>query len=77
MVRFQPDTMMTEEELRRFIAGRGFSMANMSYRYDTGDGAFEYAMVIRTRDGGGARILTEALRTNPRVQQFHLSPMAD
>lgn len=75
VVKFRRDSMMSEDEFRRFVTDRGFSMASLIYRYK--DNSFEYEMVIRTLDRGNGRTLAEALCTDARVQEFHLSPMAD
>jgi putative Mg2+ transporter-C (MgtC) family protein len=77
VVKFQSESMMSEDEFRRFVADRGFSMANLSYRYDSKDSSFEYEMVIRTQERANGQTLSDALCNNERVQQFQLSPMAD
>jgi putative Mg2+ transporter-C (MgtC) family protein len=76
-VRFAPDSPMPEDELRRFVADHGFSIANLNYRFSVAAGFFEYGMVVRTHDPGNGRKLSEALRKSATVQAFQLSPMGD
>lgn len=76
-VKFARESTMPEDELRRFVAERGFSIANLDYRYSAEAGFFEYGMVIRAGDPAKARSLSEALRRTATVQEFQLSPMGD
>lgn len=76
-VKFPPGSTMSEDELRRFIADQGFSIANINYRYSAEAGFFEYGMMIRARDPGNVRRLSEALRKTAAVHEFQLSPMGD
>jgi putative Mg2+ transporter-C (MgtC) family protein len=69
--------MMPEDEFRRFVADHGFSIANLTYRYNLREGSFEYETVIQTRDPAKGRSLSEALCKTATVQEFQLSPMAD
>ena len=76
-VRFPVETTMPEEEFRRLIADHGFSVANLSYRYNGESGFFEYGMVILTLNPANVRRLTEGLRKNPTVREFRMVPMGD
>ena len=76
-VRFLRDTVMPEDEFRKFIAEHKFSIANLSYFYSVDARFFEYKMVIRTRDGRNARSLQESLRKTPAVHEFRMSPAGD
>jgi putative Mg2+ transporter-C (MgtC) family protein len=76
-VKFSPDTIMPEDDFRRFIAGHGFTIADLNYHYSVEPGFFEYGMVIRTQESANASRLSEALRKSPTVQEFRLSPMGD
>lgn len=76
-IKFQRESMMPEDEFRRFVADHGFSIANLTYRYNVRDGTFEYETVIQNRDPGNGRTLSEALCKTATVQEFQLSPMAD
>jgi putative Mg2+ transporter-C (MgtC) family protein len=76
-VRFAPDSLMPENELRRFVADHGFSIAHLNYRFSVAAGFFEYGMVVRTHDPESGRRLSEALRKTATVQAFQLSPMGD
>jgi putative Mg2+ transporter-C (MgtC) family protein len=76
-IKFQRDSVMPEDEFRRFVTDHGFSIANLTYRCNARDGTFEYETVIQTRDPRKGRSLSEALCKNATVQEFQLSPMAD
>jgi putative Mg2+ transporter-C (MgtC) family protein len=76
-VRFPRETALSEDEFRRFISGYGFSIANLSYRYNSEAGFFEYGMVVRTFNPADLGRLTEALRKEDMVREFRLDPMGD
>jgi putative Mg2+ transporter-C (MgtC) family protein len=76
-VRFAREAVMSEDELRRFITGSGFSVAGLSYRYNQDGGYFEYQTVIRTRQAGRTSALAAALRAMPTVVEFRLFPAGD
>ena len=76
-IKFQRESIMPEDELRQFVADHGFSIANLTYRYNAGDGTFEYETVIQTRVPSQGRSLSEALCKTAAVQEFQLAPMAD
>jgi putative Mg2+ transporter-C (MgtC) family protein len=76
-VRFAPDATMPEDDFRRFIGERGFSIANLSYYYSADARFFEYQMVIRTSNGKNARKLQEALRGATTVLEFRMAPVGD
>ena len=73
-VRFPRDSVMPEEDIRKFLADHKFSISNMSYFYSVDARFFEYKMVIRTRQASNARQLQESLRGTPAVQEFRISP---
>ena len=76
-LRFNRDDVMPEAEVREFLHEHGFSIANMSYRI-TDDGlSFEYKMVIRTISAGNTAKLVDALRSEPRIRTFRVSPTGD
>ena len=76
-VRFGRTQMMSEEEVRAFLAQHGFSVENMSYRI-TRDGAFfEYRMVIRTTDRQNPARLAAALGKLELVREFRIAPTGD
>ncbi|MDR2186960.1 MAG: MgtC/SapB family protein [Azonexus sp.] len=76
-LRFKRDEVLSEAEVREFLARHGFSVANISYRI-TEDGAFfEYKMILRTRSAENTVKLAEALRTLPRLHTFRISPTGD
>lgn len=76
-IKFPREAALPEDEFRRFITGYGFSIANLSYRYNAEAGFFEYGMVVRTLDPADLGRLTEALRKKETIQEFRMAPMGD
>lgn len=75
-VRFSRSAIMSEDELRAFISERGFSVANLNYRYNADADFIEYGMVIQTVEPANLRRISEDLpRTS--VREFQLLPMGD
>ena len=77
VVRFAPDAILPETELRNMVANHKFTIANLSYRFDKLDGFFEYRMIIRTARAQNARALSETLSALESVREFRLSPAGD
>ena len=77
MLRFDRQSVMPEEELRRLISGHGFTIANLAYRLAESGKIFEYRMVIRTRDPHNAEALSRHLRGLPQVIEFRIAPTGD
>ncbi|HKP59299.1 MAG TPA: MgtC/SapB family protein [Polyangiales bacterium] len=77
VVRFAPDAILPETELREMVAKHSFSIANLSYRFDKKDGFFEYRMIVRSGRRENARALSETLSALESVQEFRLSPAGD
>lgn len=75
-VKFSRAATMSEDELRRFIADRGFSLANLNYKYNAEADFFEYGMVIRTVEPANLRRISEDL-PKTAVREFVLLPMGD
>jgi putative Mg2+ transporter-C (MgtC) family protein len=76
-IRFAPEAVLSEREMRELIAKHGFSIANLSYRLDRSDAFFEYRMVIRTDHADNARAFSETLSTLQAVKEFRLSSAVD
>ena len=76
-VKFAHDSPMPQEDLVRFVSGHGFSIANLSYHYNTDDRFFEYRASIRTRKAGNVKSLAEALSQNRTVREFSIRPTGD
>ncbi|MBI3043215.1 MAG: MgtC/SapB family protein [Betaproteobacteria bacterium] len=76
-VRFGRDAAMSEDDLRQFIGGHGFSIANLSYRYSAEASYFQYQMVIRTRQAENVKRLTESMRGNKSILEFRIYPAGD
>lgn len=77
LVRFDRASVMPEPELRAFLAGNGFTIANMSYRVSDDRAWFEYRMVISTNDPQKLQTLAVALRELVSVRSFRISPTGD
>jgi putative Mg2+ transporter-C (MgtC) family protein len=77
VVRFGTAQTMPEPVLRALLAASGFSIANLSYRYDRELGWFEYRMTIRSHREQDARRLTDALAGQPGVREFRIAPTGD
>ena len=74
-VGFASDAAMPEGDFRRFIAGRGFTIATLNYHYRAEARLFEYALVIWTTQTDNVARLVEALRGEAAVREFSLSSM--
>ena len=77
MVKFVADKAMSEEDLRRFLADHGFSVANLSYAGGAAAKCVEYQMVIRSRSGKQAQRLAESLVKAASVEEFRITPTGD
>src|SRR5689334_11167206 len=64
---FAADQAMNEDDLRRFLAGHGFSVANLTYAGGSALKRIEYQMVIRSRSGKEAQRLAESLSKSEAV----------
>lgn len=73
-VRFDRGNVMAESELRAFLAQRGFTVANMTYRAADDRLSFEYRMVIRTANRDNFSKLATALCQLESVRAFRISP---
>jgi putative Mg2+ transporter-C (MgtC) family protein len=76
-VRFARSGAMPEDEFRRFIAEQGFSIANLSYRYNSSAAFIEYLMVVRTSRADDVKRLAEALSVMKSVAEFRMTPAGD
>ena len=76
-IRFNPGAVMPEAELRQLMTDHGFSIANINYRLDGTDHAYQYRMVIRTRRPDNLRRLSESLVGLEAVRDFRVSPTGD
>ncbi|WP_430462354.1 MgtC/SapB family protein [Thalassolituus sp. LLYu03] len=76
-VRVSRASDINEEALRTLLEQHGFSMANFSYRLDTGAQVRRHGMVLRTSDRQGVARLAETLEALDAVQQFRLTPTGD
>jgi len=77
LVRFQRESVMPEEDLRRLIAEHGFDVANMSYRIAGQGKEFEYQMVLRTLHAANVQNFSARLAAEPSVTEFRIAPAGD
>jgi putative Mg2+ transporter-C (MgtC) family protein len=77
MLRFAAAGAMGEDELRRFLAEHGFSVANLSYGGGAAAKCIEYQMVIRARSGKAAQRLAESLARLAGVEEYRITPTGD
>jgi putative Mg2+ transporter-C (MgtC) family protein len=76
-IRYRRNEVLSEDDLRAFIAGHGFSVANLSYALKEEGKFFEYTMVIRTGKLDDTRRLAEALTVSDKVLEFRITPAGD
>jgi putative Mg2+ transporter-C (MgtC) family protein len=76
MVRFSPERLMAEADLRRLLADHGFSVANLSYAGGATRGV-EYQMVIRARSAKETQRLAETFTGATGVDEFRITPTGD
>jgi putative Mg2+ transporter-C (MgtC) family protein len=76
-VRFRREKVMDEADLRALVGRHGFTIANMHSRLIDGGQAFEYRMVIRSRNRESAHMLSKELLGLPDVIEFRISPTGD
>jgi putative Mg2+ transporter-C (MgtC) family protein len=77
VVRFPHDAPMPEEQFRALVSANGFSIADVGYDMSRASGYFEYRGVIKTKDPGNIRRLSDALCRHASVLGFHISPTGD
>ena len=76
-VRFERSAHVPEEEMRKLVTSRGFSIANLHYRFDAQKHFFEYRMVLKSANPRHAHDLSEALSDRKDVLEFSLAPASD
>jgi putative Mg2+ transporter-C (MgtC) family protein len=76
-VRFAREQVLPEDDLRALVSKHRFTIANLNYRLDAGDGFFEYRMVIRSNRADNVRALTETLKHLPSVLEYRIAPTGD
>ncbi|TWG93182.1 putative Mg2+ transporter-C (MgtC) family protein [Luteimonas sp. J16] len=76
-LRFGQAADMSEAALRDLIEGHGFSIANLSYRFDGGERVVRHSMVLRTTDRCSAARLSETLAAKDGVLEFRITPTGD
>jgi putative Mg2+ transporter-C (MgtC) family protein len=68
---------MSEADLRQMLRDCGFSIANLSYRLEGADDAFEYRMMLRTTQAENLPRLAARLNQQLNVLEFRISPTGD
>jgi putative Mg2+ transporter-C (MgtC) family protein len=77
VVRFEADRPLPQDELVKFAAQFGFSLADVTHRYRRNDATMEYRMTVRTLDPGSITRMSDALRQRSDVAEFRISPTGD
>jgi putative Mg2+ transporter-C (MgtC) family protein len=73
-VAFKRDAALDEDALRR---GKGFTVAQLSYRVTEDGERFEYRMMLRTTLARNMSELARSLAGNPMVVSFRIAPAGD
>jgi putative Mg2+ transporter-C (MgtC) family protein len=76
-VKYEKAGDLSEDQLRELIEKHKFSIADFSYRLETEGRVLRHSMTLRTTDRTAAKRLATALRDNPTVFEFKLSPTSD
>jgi len=77
VIRFRRSQVMSERDLRQMLRDCGFSIANLSYRLEGADDAFEYRMMLRTTQAENLPRLAARLNQQLNVLEFRISPTGD
>ncbi|MBI4312369.1 MAG: MgtC/SapB family protein [Chloroflexi bacterium] len=65
---------VSEEDLRRIVAGNGMRVSHFGYGYSGRGRVIEYSMTIQTRNADNFRKLANALKDMNKLQEFRLEP---
>ncbi len=74
---FLPGRGLTETELRELLAGHGFKLFSISYRYGEETPGLEYRMVLQTNTQENLRRLANTLAEMETVKSFRIDPAGD
>ena len=77
VLRFGRDAAMSEEAVGRLLAEHRFTMVRLSYQLHDGEQVLEYRMTIRTLAPADVAGLAQALRRNPTLRGFSVSPSSE
>lgn len=76
-IRFSREDTMAETEIRRLLEENGFSIANICYAVTDRGSAFEYDLVIKTRNEDNIKRLSGIFAANESIKEFRISPSND
>jgi putative Mg2+ transporter-C (MgtC) family protein len=77
VVRFRRDAAISEADVRKLVAGHGFSMYSMSYRLHAQAELLEYRTIIRTMQPANLARLADALNADARVVEYRIAPTSE
>jgi putative Mg2+ transporter-C (MgtC) family protein len=77
VVRFKRDAAISEADLRKLVAGHGFSLYNMSYRLHGQVDILEYRTIIRTMVPANLARLAASLSGDARVMEYRIAPTSE
>ena len=77
VVRFRRDAAISEADVRKLVAGHGFSMYSMSYRLHAQAELLEYRTIIRTMQPVNLARLADSLNADARVVEYRIAPTSE
>ena len=77
VLRFERESAMSEDAVRKLILDHGFTVSNLSSRLSDGGKLFEYRMTIKSINRRNADLLASHLRERPEVVEFRITPTGD
>jgi putative Mg2+ transporter-C (MgtC) family protein len=77
VVRFRRDAAISETDVRKLVAGHGFSMYSMSYRLHAQAELLEYRTIIRTMQPANLARLADSLNADARVVEYRIAPTSE
>jgi putative Mg2+ transporter-C (MgtC) family protein len=77
VVRFRRDAAISEADVRKLVAGHGFSMYSMSYRLHAQAELLECRTIIRTMQPANLARLADALNADARVVEYRIAPTSE
>jgi putative Mg2+ transporter-C (MgtC) family protein len=76
-VKYAKGGTLSEEDMRALIKQHHFSIANFTYRLEAEGRVLRHSMTLKTTNRTAAKRLAHALKENPTVLEFKLSPTGD
>jgi putative Mg2+ transporter-C (MgtC) family protein len=74
-LRSEEPRSMSEEELRRYVAGFGIAISGLSWRFKRGEGVAEYRMTIRAENEPAVQRLCADLKKHDEIVEYRVVPI--